>query len=94
MMKKKYVLKLIREEGILMFTVHSIVPDGALSAVVTTPSAKTATDILATSAAAPAREEEEEEEEGVSPAGRWRIEEANSKSHMKETGLRVTVTSR
>ena len=89
-MQKKYVFKLIREEGILMYTVHSTVPDGALSAVVT-PSAKTATDILATSAAAPTREEEEE---GVSPAGRWRIEEANSKSHMKETGLRVTVTSR
>ena len=88
-MQKKYVFKLIREEGILMYTVHSTVPDGALSAVVT-PSAKTATDILATLAAAPAREEEE----GVSPAGRWRIEEANSKSHMKETGLRVTVTSR
>ena len=57
MRNKKYAIR--RDEGFLVYTVGSSIPDGALAA--TTPSTKTATDIFATSAAPPADEEEEEE---------------------------------
>jgi hypothetical protein len=54
---QKYALR--RDEGFLVYTVGCSIPDGALAAA--TPSAKTATDIFATSAAAPVEEEGEEE---------------------------------